>query len=84
VIDSIRRSPRLLGCILAGCLLNTRALGGTLLAFDETTPLFAVNNMATPQVKLAGAIMLLFAGSLSLLAVGYVVDSVRSEDAPFR
>jgi len=33
--------------------------------------------MPDPQFRLTGAIMLLFAGSVSILVVGYVVDCTR-------
>lgn len=84
MLDTIRQAARLLGRICAGCLLSTRALGGTLLDLDETAPALVANNMADPQIKLAGTIMLLFAGGLSLLSIGYVLDSLRSENPPSR
>ncbi|MGC8641915.1 MAG: hypothetical protein ACP5XB_18770 [Isosphaeraceae bacterium] len=84
MIVTICQASRHLGRLLAACLLTTRALGGTLLHPDKTAPLFAANNVADPQVKLTGAIILLFAASLLLLAVGHVLDSVRSNNPPFR
>jgi hypothetical protein len=40
--------------------------------------------MPDPQFRLVGAIMLLFAGSLSILVVGYVVDSTRANERSSR
>jgi hypothetical protein len=75
-----RDIPGLLGRVLAGFLLATRALGDTVLDVEEIGPWLAANNIPDPQFRLAGAIMLLFAGSLSILMVGFVVDSTRPDD----
>ncbi len=77
---SIREIPGLLGRVFAGVLLATEAMGDTVPDLEEIAPLLMANNMLDPQFRLAGAIMILFAGSLSILVVGYVVDSTRSED----
>ncbi len=79
MIDAIRKALKLLAGIVAICLLSSSSRGGALPKLDEAAPWFAANNVPDPQVKLAGAIMLLFAAGLSLLAVGYVVDSIRSD-----
>ena len=84
LIIAIRKASSFLGRLLAGCLLSNRALGGTLLHFDEAAPLLVGKNVVESQAGLAGVIMLLFAGGLSLLAVGYVLDSLRSQGLPFR
>lgn len=72
-----REIPGLLGRVLAGVLLATEAIGDTVLDVKEMGPWLAANNMPDPQFRLAGAIMLLFAGSVSILVVGYVVDCTR-------
>jgi hypothetical protein len=74
----LRKVPGLLGRALTGLLLETGALGDTALDFEELGPWLAANNLPDPAARLAGAIMLLFAGSLSLLVVGYVIDSTRA------
>jgi hypothetical protein len=80
MVRTIREIPGLLGKLFLGLTFVTRALGDTVLNLEELTPLLAANNLPEPQLKLAGVIMLLFAGSLSMLAVGYVVDSTRESD----
>ena len=75
----VRKIPGLIGRALAGLLLYNGALGDTVLDFEELGPWIAANNQLDPAARLAGAIMLLFAGSLSLLVVGYVVDSTRAD-----
>jgi hypothetical protein len=69
----------LLGRVLAGVLLATEALGDTVPDVEELGPWLAANNMSDPQLKLAGVIILLFAGSVSILTVGYVVDCTRPD-----
>ena len=59
-------------------MLGTGAFGDTVLDFEELGPWLAANNLPDPAARLAGAIILLFAGSLSILVVGYVVDSTRA------
>ncbi len=74
-----REIPGLLGRVIAGVLLvATEALGDTVLDLEEIDPWLAANNMPDPHFRLAGAIMFLFAGSLSILVAGYVVDCTRS------
>jgi hypothetical protein len=80
MVRTIREIPRFLGKLFLGLSFVTRALGDTVLDVEEMAPFFAPNNLADPHLNLAGAIMLLFAGSLSMLAVGYVVDSTRDDD----
>jgi hypothetical protein len=58
----------------------TRAIGDTVRDIDEMVPFLAPVNIPEPQLRLTGAILLLFVGSLSMLAVGYVVDSTRADD----
>jgi putative oxidoreductase len=77
MIRLIREIPGLLGKILVGTTFVTRAFGDAVLDAEEMGPFLAPNNIPDPQLRLAGAIVLLFAGSLSILAVGYVVDSTR-------
>lgn len=74
-----RAIPVLLGRLLVGATFVTRALGDAVLDAEEIGPFLAPADIAEPQLRLAGAIVLLFAGSLSILAVGYVVDSTRAE-----
>ena len=74
----LRRIPGLLGRALTGLLLDAGAYGDTTLDLEELGPWLAANNPADPAARLAGAIMLLFAGSLSILVVGYVIDSTRA------
>jgi hypothetical protein len=74
---AIRRIPAILGQTVASVLVATRALGDAVLDLEELDPLIVANNLADPQLKLAGAIIMLFAGSLSILVVGYVLDSTR-------
>jgi hypothetical protein len=75
-----REIPGLLGRVIAGVLLvATEALGDTVLDVEEMGPWLAANNMPDPHFRLAGAIMLLFAGSVSILVVGYVVDCTRPD-----
>jgi hypothetical protein len=80
MIRQIRAIPALLGRLLVGSTFVTRALGDAVLDAEEMGPLLAPNNIPDPQLHLTGAIMLLFAGSLSIMAVGYVVDSTRDEE----
>ena len=72
-----REIPGLLGRVLAGVLLATEVLGDTVPDLEELGPWLAANNIPDPQFRLAGAIILLFAGSVSILVVGYVVDCTR-------
>ena len=72
-----REIPGLLGRVIAGVLLATEAFGDTVLDVEEMGPWLAANNMPDPHSRLAGAIMLLFVGSVSILVVGYVVDCTR-------
>jgi len=44
-----RDIPGLLGRVLAGFLLATRALGDTVLDVEEIGPWLAANNMPVPQ-----------------------------------
>ena len=74
---AIRRIPAMVGQSFAGVLVATRALGDTVLDLEELEPLIVANNFADPQLKLAGAIIMLFVGSLTILVVGYVLDSTR-------
>ena len=73
----LREIPGLLGRVLAGVLLATEAFGATVLDVEETGRWLAANNMPDPHFRLASAIMLLFAGSVSILVVGYVIDCTR-------
>jgi hypothetical protein len=73
------RIPGLVGRALTGLILHAGAFGDTVLDFEEIGPWLAVNNQPDPAARLAGTIMLLFAGSLSILVVGYVVDSTRED-----
>ena len=77
MIRLIRAIPGLLGKLLVGSTFVTRAFGDAVLDAEEVEPFLALGNIPDPQQRIAGAIMLLFAGSLSILAVGYVVDSTR-------
>jgi hypothetical protein len=74
----------LLGRVLAGVFVATGAVGDMVLDVEEIAPFIAANNMPDPQFRLVGAIMLLFAGSLSILVVGYVVDSTRADERSSR
>jgi hypothetical protein len=78
----LRRLPELLGRLVTGALLTTRAMADAVFDFDEAIPLAVANNVPDPQLKLAGAIIILFAGCLSILVVGYIVDSTRPQEAP--
>lgn len=69
----------LLGRVLAGVLLATEAFGDTVPDVKELGPWLAANNVPDPQFRLAGAIMLLFAGSVSILVIGYVIDCTRPD-----
>jgi hypothetical protein len=75
----IRKTVGLLGKTLLGLAFVTKSLGDTVFDANEISP-FLGPNAADPQIRLAGAIMLLFAGSLSILAFGYVIDSTRLDD----
>jgi hypothetical protein len=76
----IRAIPGLLGKLLVSTSFVARAFGDAVLDAEEMGPFLAPNNLPEPQLRLAGAIVLLFAGSLSILAVGYVVDSTRAAE----
>jgi hypothetical protein len=80
MVCTIREIPGLLGKLVLGATFGTTALGDTVLDVGEMAPLLAANNLPDPHLKLAGVIVLLFAGSLSMLAVGYVVDSTREDE----
>jgi hypothetical protein len=76
--------PALLGPLATGVLLITRAMGDVFLDFEEVAPLAIANNGPDPQLQLASAIIILFACSLSILVVGYIVDSTRPEESTAR
>ncbi len=78
----LRRLPGLLGGLVTAALLATGVMADAVLDFDEAAPLAVANNLPDPQLKLAGAIISLFAGCLCILAVGYIVDSSRPREAP--
>jgi hypothetical protein len=78
----VRRLPGVVWNVIAGLMLANRALGAMILEAEETDPLLPVNKLADPQLELAGAIMILFAGSLAILLVGYVSDATRVIDRP--
>ena len=80
MVRAIRQIPRLLGKLFLSVTFVTRAIGDTVHDIDEMSPFLAPINIPEPQLRLTGAIMLLFVGSLSMLAVGYVVDSTRADD----
>ena len=80
MIRLIRAIPGLVGKLLVGTTFVTRAFGDAVLDAEEVGRSWRPRNIPDPQLRLAGAIMLLFAGSLSILAVGYVVDSTRDEE----
>jgi hypothetical protein len=80
MVRAIREIPRLLGKLFLSVAFVTRAIGDTVHDIDEMAPFLAPINVPEPQLRLTGAIMLLFVGSLSMLAVGYVVDSTRIDD----
>ena len=79
---AIRLISGILASVIAWCSLLTRAVGGTLLDCHEASPWIGAANVADPQIKLASTILLLFAGGLSLLAIGHVVDSLRTDCSP--
>ena len=78
MVRAIRAIPRLLGKLFLSVTFVTRAIGDTVHDIDEMSPFLAPINIPEPQLRLTGAIMLLFVGSLSMLAVGYIVDSTRA------
>jgi len=78
----LRKIPGLIGQALTGLLLDTSAFGDTVLNYEELDLWLGANNLADPAARLAGVIVLLFAGCLSILVVGYVVDSTRV-DKPY-
>jgi hypothetical protein len=80
MVRAIRAIPRLLGKLFLSVTFVTRAIGDTVHDIDEMSPFLAPLNIPEPQLRLTGAIMLLFVGSLSMLAVGYIVDSTRADD----
>jgi hypothetical protein len=82
--ESFRQIPGLLGWVLAGVLLTTSAMGDVVLDVDEMTPTLAANNMPDPQFKLMGAILLMFAGSLCVLLIGHLIDSLRLDNSNSR
>jgi hypothetical protein len=84
MIDALRKASGLLVQLLAGLLLSASALGGTLHKLDpeHAGHWLLANNAPDPQVRLTGAILVVFAGGLSLLAAGYVADSLRSDRPP--
>jgi hypothetical protein len=78
MVATFRKIPAALVPILAGLFLGTAAVAGTTPNLYEIGPRLAANNVPEPQLMLAGTIMILFAGSLCLLVLGYVVDSTRA------
>jgi hypothetical protein len=78
MVATIRMIPAALALIFAGLFVGNAALGETTLDLDAMIPRLAPNNVPEPQLMLAGTILMLFAGSLCLLLVGYVVDSTCS------
>jgi hypothetical protein len=79
---TIRSIPGLLARLASGTLITTKAMASVFLGYEEVAPLAIANNVADPQLKLASAIIILFAGSLLILIVGYIVDSTRPEESP--
>ena len=79
---AIRMTSGIVTSVIAWCLLTARAVGGILLDCQQAPPWIGVANVADPQIKLTSAIMLVFAGGLLLLAIGYVVDSLRTDSSP--
>jgi hypothetical protein len=84
MVDTYREIPGFLGRLLPGVLLTASAMGDTLLDVEEVTPLLAANNMPDPRFKLMGAILLLLAGSLCVLLIGHLIDSVRLDESASR
>ncbi len=82
MVARLRDLPWLVSRILAGVLATTEAFGDTVLDVEELGPWLAANNLPDPQFRLAGALILLFAGSVSILVVGYVVDCTRPGTHP--
>jgi hypothetical protein len=80
MVHAIRQIPRLLGRLFVSVTFVTRAIGDTVHDIEEMSPFLAPINIPEPQLRLTGAIVLLFVGSLSMLAVGYIVDSTRADD----
>jgi hypothetical protein len=80
MVRVIREIPKLLGKLFLSVTFVTRAIGDTVHDIEEMSPFLAPMNIPEPQLRLTGAILLLFVGSLSMLAVGYVVDSTRADD----
>ncbi len=84
MVGSYEQIPGFLGRGLAGVLLTASAMGDTVLDIEEMTPLLAANNVPDPRFKLMGAILLLFAGSLCVLLIGHLIDSVRLDKSASR
>jgi hypothetical protein len=74
----IRNLPGVMGKMITGFLLGNRAIGAMVLDAEEIVPGVLANKLPDPQLELAGAIMILFAGSLTILLIGYVSDSSRA------
>jgi hypothetical protein len=84
MIVGLDRAPGCLAPILTALLMGPSLLGGTLAqpGPELAAPWALANNGPDPQVRLAGAIVMIFVGCLALLALGHVVDSIRSANPP--
>lgn len=77
---AIRRMIRPLGKLAAGLAVANRALGALVPDLEEVVPVLAANNVVDQRLELIDAIMILFAGSLTILFLGYVAESTRPVD----
>lgn len=77
---AFRRLPGVVARMVAGLLLAHPAAASVVLDAEEAAPAFLARNVPDPQLGLTLAIVLLFAGSLTILLVGYVADSTRPHD----
>jgi hypothetical protein len=78
----LRWLPGLLAWLVIGAMTTTKVLAGVVLDLEKAAPLAAVNNVPDPNLKLASAIIILFSGCLSILFIGYIIDSIRPGEKP--
>jgi len=72
-----RAIPRVLGQVALAAGPVSNAVGDVMRDVEDLVPAIFPANLPDPQLQLVNMIALLFAGSLSMLACGYVFESTN-------